>query len=1133
MLYYTVILAYIAANLLLALVVFAKSHNNIVSRFYTFCVGCLILLGAFSYLLNQHLNATLYIILDHSIIFIYSLFPFFFLHFAVVFIRQHDILRSKSAVPAIYTVGLISYTVVLLGFVDRPISETGEVTSSGYTFYLIWMSIFLTIGIAMLYEVARGFYDKPGKSNFLFACFALLLLILPGPFTDSVFFKILRFNAEAYYFSCMISLAIAVYFIFRHKIIINTLFSALKSALGAINDIFLTMDDSFRIERARGRAITSLLGYTESELQGQMFTNFIDRAADLADYRSLVLKGKMAECYLTASVKGKKVNNLQLNFSFAPMFINNQLTGFVAIGRDITDLKKTEEELIKLRKAVERTAEVIFMTDQHGTFTYVNPAFTDLYGYPPEEIVGKTTPRVLKSGLLQKEDYENFWQTILQKQVFRAEIVNKTKDDKLIHIESSANPILDDAGNILGFLAIQKDITKRKQMSVLVDLQYRIAEAASVAKEMNELYGAVHDIIKEVIDARNFYIALYEVKTNSVSFPYFVDEQDSSNDPNEWRPLKKGMTEYVIRTGKPMLCTKHNFQDLLVRGDVELLGPDSAVWLGVPLKVNLRTIGVMAVQHYTNINAYNETDLRMLEFVSIQIAKAIERSNQEENLRRSEEQFRLISENVADLIAVLDTEGRRVYSSPSYTSIIGTPEHLQGTSSFHEIHPDDREKMKAIFEETLKTGIGNRAEYRFVRPDGSIRHIESQGSVVRNTNGDITNIIVVGRDVTEKKTLEQQFLRAQRLESLGTLASGIAHDLNNVLAPILLSIRALSQAVSTESGKKILASLETSAKRGTDIIKQVLAFARGVEGERTLLQPRHLISEVVSIVKGTFSKNISIEENIPKDLWSILGDPTQIHQLLMNLCINAHDAMPKGGKLLIAAENKIIDEQYVRMNLEARPGRYVMLSIEDTGTGMSPRILDRIFEPFFTTKAPGKGTGLGLSTVHTIVKSHLGFTNVYSEPGQGTTFRIYLPASETQEATVVTEEKRKLLYGNGELILVVDDEVSIGEVTKQTLETFGYRVLTALNGVEAVALYTSHSGEVALVITDMMMPEMDGTQTIIAIRKLNPRAKIIGSSGLVSSSDTAKGFGAAADGFIAKPYTADNLLETIHSVLHK
>jgi hypothetical protein len=519
----------------------------------------------------------------------------------------------------------------------------------------------------------------------------------------------------------------------------------------------------------------------------------------------------------------------------------------------------------------------------------------------------------------------------------------------------------------------------------------------------------------------------------------------------------------------------------------------------------------------------------MLEYVSSQVARAIEQKRAEEKLRQSEEQFRLISENVADLIAVLDLDGKRLYASPSYKDILGDPKSLQGTDSFQEIHPEDRDRIKQIFQETVKTGVGKRAEYRFLLKSGGIRQIESQGSVIKDKDGKISQIIVVSRDVTEKKILEQQFLRSQRMESIGTLAGGIAHDLNNVLAPIVMAIDILRKKNPDKTSQHILDSLESSAQRGADIVKQVLAFARGIEGERLLLQPKHIIAEIVKIIKETFPRSIDIRTEVPKNLWTISADPTQMHQVLLNVCVNARDAMPDGGKLTITAENIFIDENYSKMHSEAKAGPFAMITISDTGMGIPSKILDKIFEPFFTTKEIGKGTGLGLSTVHAIVKSHGGFINVYSEVARGTTFKIYFPAQMKDQASSAEMIHPTLPQGNGELILIVDDEASIRDITKSTLEANGYNVMTANDGTEAISLYAQNRDIINVVISDIMMPIMDGTVTIRALQKMNPHIKIIAASGLITSD--IKNLGTQVQAFLTKPFSAEKLLTTLHKVL--
>lgn len=410
--------------------------------------------------------------------------------------------------------------------------------------------------------------------------------------------------------------------------------------------------------------------------------------------------------------------------------------------------------------------------------------------------------------------------------------------------------------------------------------------------------------------------------------------------------------------------------------------------------------------------------------------------------------------------------------------------------------------------------------------------VESRWTLVCDEHKQPKSILVVNTDITEKKQLEAQFLRVQRMESIGTLASGIAHDLNNALAPILMAVQLLENNLQDKQSQRLLTVLETNTKRCADLVKQVLSFARGMQGERTVLQVSHLISEIEKIAKQTFSKLIEIRTDISSlDLWTVSGDATQLHQVLMNLCVNARDAMPEGGILSIYGENIFIDESYVRINLDAKVGKYVVVTVEDTGTGIPREILDRIYEPFFTTKELGKGTGLGLSTVVAIIKGHGGFVNVYSEVGKGTKFKVYLPAAETDPTNFIGESYQELPTGSGELILVIDDEESIREITKTTLENYNYRVLTANDGVEGIATYVEHKEEVSLVLVDMMMPTLDGPTTIRTLQKINPDIKVIAVSGLTSNNQVTQLNGTPVKTFLPKPYTSEELLKKLQKAI--
>jgi signal transduction histidine kinase/CheY-like chemotaxis protein len=424
-----------------------------------------------------------------------------------------------------------------------------------------------------------------------------------------------------------------------------------------------------------------------------------------------------------------------------------------------------------------------------------------------------------------------------------------------------------------------------------------------------------------------------------------------------------------------------------------------------------------------------------------------------------------------------------------------------------------------------------KGEMHQVRRDGNEIIVESRWTLVRDEQGKPKSILVINTDVTEKKRMESQFLRAQRMESIGTLAGGIAHDLNNVLSPIVMAIDMLQLRVTDENSKKWFEVLRANADRGASMVRQVLSFARGVEGERVALQPKHLIKEIVKILRETLPKSIEINFQVPNDLWIISADATQMHQVMMNLCVNARDAMPEGGSISIKAGNVFLDENYARMHLEAKAGRFVVITVTDTGPGMMPEVQSRIFEPFFTTKEMTKGTGLGLSTALTIVKSHGGFINVYSELHKGSQFSVYLPALETPGTVDSAAAQTDLPLGHGELILVVDDEESIREITRGTLETFGYNVLTASDGTEALALYADKKNEIAVVLTDMVMPFMDGPATIRALQRMNPQVRIIAASGLGTGLHAGEGTLEGVSVFLNKPYTAEKLLKTLAEVL--
>ena len=500
--------------------------------------------------------------------------------------------------------------------------------------------------------------------------------------------------------------------------------------------------------------------------------------------------------------------------------------------------------------------------------------------------------------------------------------------------------------------------------------------------------------------------------------------------------------------------------------------------------------------------------------------------------RRIREQADMLNQ-ASEAIFITDLENRVIYWNAGAERLFGwRAEEVIGQTAGQVLDAAAAAEIQLARDATMEKGEW-RGELRMHTRTRQPLFVESRQTLIRDERGQPKAWLTINSDITDRKRLEEQFLRAQRMENIGLLAAGVAHDLNNMLAPILLAAPMLREHLADPGALVLLSTLEKSAERGANLVRQILAFAHGANGEQRLMQVKHLLRDIAAVIAGTFPKSIHLDDHIPSSLWPIEANPTQIHQVVLNLCVNARDAMPNGGTLRLRAENRELDLAGARAIDGGRPGLFVVLQVEDTGTGIAPEVVEHMWEPFFTTKESGKGTGLGLSTVRGIVENHNGFIDFKTAIGRGSTFSIYLPAAEGPDMDRSHPAPRTLPPGKGELILVVDDERHIREMTLTMLTRAGYRVLLAADGAEAAVIFAQRAAEIRLVITDLHMPNLDGATLGRALRRINPATRLLVISGLTSTLGDRPDYRPEefAHAFLHKPFRPEALLAKVHELL--
>ena len=660
---------------------------------------------------------------------------------------------------------------------------------------------------------------------------------------------------------------------------------------------------------------------------------------------------------------------------------------------------------------------------------------------------------------------------------------------------------------------------------------YRISEVTHSAADMDQLYREIHAIVGELMFAENFYIALYDPARDLLTFPYFVDQFDPLPEP---RKPGKGLTEHVLRSGRPLLAPEPEFETMVMRGEVELIGAPSLDWLGVPLRREGTTIGVLVVQSYTEAKRYGEAEKDILTFVSQHIGVALERQRAKDAMRRSLSLLKSTLDSTADGILVVDRQGKIVSFNRRFVEIWRLPNAVMASRDDSRAlafvldqlkHPDEfMRKVNELYAEPEAQSF-DILEFK----DGRVLE---RYSIPQWLDGKAVGRVWSFRDVSEHRELESQLRQAQKMEAVGRLAGGVAHDFNNLLGIILgHSALLLEQDRNAAPERRRIAEIQQAGERGAALTRQLMAFGRGQQLQVRVLDLNTVIGESGAMLRRLIGEDVELVTDLDPALGRIEADRSQIEQVIMNLALNARDAMPQGGTLHIRTGNVEVDEVFARRYPPLRCGGHVQMVISDSGTGIKPEWMAHIFEPFFTTKELGKGTGLGLATVYGILCQSGGHIAAHSELAHGTVFEIYLPRVDAPVESAAAEDRSAVPGAGSETLLLVEDEGLLRDLTAELLEAEGYRVLRASDGAEALAVFSRHPGGIDLLITDVVMPGISGAQLAQQLLARQPGMKVMLVSGY---SDTALSVRAGHElgfAFVQKPCPPSELRRRVRELL--
>ncbi|MBC8181461.1 PAS domain S-box protein [candidate division KSB1 bacterium] len=852
-----------------------------------------------------------------------------------------------------------------------------------------------------------------------------------------------------------------------------------------------------------------------------------------------------------AIISFEKLNNIE-SILIVPFRIKNELIGILSfdickdqkkkpewtdelksIVLEATDIvatyitqKRTQDDLRiseeRFKTIFQTIPDSVFIKDRHSTYTHVNPAMEKRYNKSFNEMEGFTDEEIFGEKIGQQNRRTDL--KVLNGEIVKEEYSEQVEGGETI-FDVVEVPMRNQQGEITGLCGIARDITERKKVEMIQQVLYEISNAVNITKNLFELFKSIQSYLGKVVDTSNFFIAMYEKDNDSISLPYHIDEKDKF----KTFPVGKTLTRYVIKNKKSYLVKTEGVKKLAKNGEIEIIGNIPKVWLGVPLKSGAEVIGVMVVQSYTNSSLYTNEHLEILELISGQIALAIDRK------RAEEERVRLATaiENAAEGVLIMDEKGSIQYANPAFETITGySLEESKGKiSRILKSGKKGAKYNKEIWDKISNGEIWN-GYISSKKKNNSSYEEEITISPIRDEGGKIINYVAIRRDVTEQKRLADQLRQSQKMEAIGTLAGGIAHDFNNIIGAISGYTELTMDDVTNENSLRNLQQVLKASHRAKDLVQQILAFSRLTEQEWKPLQICSIVKETLKLLRASLPATIEIRQDIQSNSSLILADPIQIHSLMMNLSTNAHHAMlEKDGILEVTLKEVEIGAEMALLHQELAPGKYIRLSVSDTGTGINPEIMDRIFDPYFTTKEVGEGSGMGLALVHGIVKNHHGEITVESELGKGTIFSVFLPVIQKE----VKDKTKKVgnIPGGDETILYVDDEKNLVRVSKQRLERLGYTVVGTMDSIEALKIFTKDPDYFDLIITDQTMPKMTGAELAQKVLKIRPDIPIILSTGYseLISKEKSKAMGISE--FIMKPLFAEEIATLIRSVLDK